>query len=349
MMIGIMELMEAVTTPQRTHNRPLRLLRYSIYLALVVVAAESVRVLALTNRHTVIPGKVYRSSQPNGAHVRDEARNKGIKTILNLRGLSNEFDWYKQECEACRDLGISQEDVTLSANSLPPTAEIRRIVEVFDHTEYPILIHCKAGADRTGLVSAMALLLMTDATLSEARKQLLPRFGHFRFGRLSAMDEFFDFYEGYLRSRGETHTREGFRHWLLNMYCPGPARSKLEWAAVQPFEFPANTPFALEVKATNASGTAWELRPGTFAGIHASYRVYNENRDTLVDTRSGFRFETVPPGGTTSFTLPVIALAPGRYRVIVELHNATGAGIPFRTNSFVKFGDESLSAELTVK
>jgi len=269
--------------------------------------------------------------------------------VLNLRGLSSEFPWYQGECDACRELGLSQEDVTLSANSLPPPAEIRRIVDVFDHTEYPVLIHCKAGADRTGLVSAMALLLMTDATLEEARKQLLPRYGHFRFGRTAAMDAFYDQYQDYLTGRSESHTREGFRHWLLNEYKPGPARSQLEWAKPMPDSFPADKAFAFEVKATNTSNTAWELKPGTFAGVHANFRVYPLNQDRIVDQRTGFRFETVPPGGSTIFTLPVPALPPGKYRVIVELQNATGAGIPFRTNSFVKFGDESLAAEFTVE
>jgi protein tyrosine phosphatase (PTP) superfamily phosphohydrolase (DUF442 family) len=343
-----METIEAITP--KTSIRRLRVwLFWVMCLLLIGVAWKAVDVMFLTNRHTVIPGKIYRSSQPSGANVRDEARQKGIKTILNLRGLSNEFDWYQQECDACRDLGISQEDITLSANSLPPPAEIRRIVEVFDRTEYPILIHCKAGADRTGLVSAMALLLMTDATLDEARKQLLPRFGHFRFGRTAAMDEFYDQYTLYLQSRSETHSREGFRHWLLNEYCPGPARSTLELVEKSPLKFPAGSAFAFQVKATNRSNTAWELKPGIYAGVHASYRVYNEKREPFVDTRTGFRFETVPPGGSTIFALPVIALPPGRYLLIVELHNATGAGISFRTNSFVKFGDESLSAEFTVE
>ena len=319
-----------------------------MYIALAIVACETVRVLALTNRHEVIPGKVYRSSQPSGAHIREQAQKLGIRTVLNLRGLSNEFDWYKQECEACRELGLSQEDITLSANSLPPTAEIRRIVEVFDRTEYPVLIHCKAGADRTGLVSALALLLMTDATFEEAKKQLLPRFGHFRFGRIAAMDEFYDQYERYLNSRAESHTREGFRHWLLNEYCPGPARSRMELVDPLPAYY-SEIPFAFRVKATNTSNTAWELKPGTFAGVHAHYRISTLENERLVDTRSGFRFETVPPGASTLFTLPVPALPPGRYRLIVELHNATGAGIPFRTNSFVKFGDDSLAAEFNVE
>jgi protein tyrosine phosphatase (PTP) superfamily phosphohydrolase (DUF442 family) len=326
-----------------------RILRVALYLAVGFVVYETIRVLAWTNRHEVIPGKVYRCSQPSGNHIREQVKALGIRTVLNLRGLSSEFPWYQGECEACRELGLSQEDITLSANSLPPPAELRRVIEVFDHTEYPILIHCKAGADRTGLVSGMALLLMTDATLDEARKQLLPRYGHFRFGRTAAMDVFYDQYEAYLADRGESHTREGFRHWVLNEYKPGPARSHLEWATPIRETYPANMAFAFEVRATNTSNTAWELKPGTFAGVHAHFRVTTLDHKRVVDERTGFRFETVPPGGSTTLTLAVPGLPAGRYRLIVELQNATGAGIPFRTNSFVKFGDESLAAEFTVE
>ena len=43
-----------------------RILRIALYLAVGFVVYETIRVLAWTNRHEVIPGKVYRCSQPSG-------------------------------------------------------------------------------------------------------------------------------------------------------------------------------------------------------------------------------------------------------------------------------------------
>src|SRR5439155_3564042 len=137
-----------------------------------------------------------------------------------------EYDWYKDEARATAAGGISQEDVTLSANRLPPPTELRRLVEILDRTEYPILIHCKQGADRTGLVSALTLLLYTDASLARARRELWPHRGHGRFGRTAAMDDFFDRYDAWLAGRNEPHTPARFRDWLTRHYSPAPAVSE---------------------------------------------------------------------------------------------------------------------------
>lgn len=308
---------------------------------------EAGRVVAGSNRHEVIPGKVYRCAQPSAADVRDMAARHGIRTVVNLRGLCDDFDWYKAEATATGQLGVSQEDICLSANTLPPPSEMRRLLEVLDRTEYPILIHCRRGADRTGLVAVMAMLLFTDATLAEARRQLLPRYGHFRFGRTAAIDDFFDIYERWLNNR--PHTPPLFRDWLTNHYCPGPARSRLTWATPIPTTWPADTPLTLTVSAENLSDTAWQLKPGVFAGVHLVFSVYDAAGGTMQSDRTGFRFETVPSGGTTTFALGLRGLKPGRYTVAAELHDATAAAIAYRTNSFVKLGDGSLVTQLEVK
>ena len=338
-----------IPEPKPVRSRPLwrRIVRGLVIVAVVAFLAEAVRVTALANRHTVIPGKVYRSAQPSEDDVRELVRDKGIKTILNLRGLCQDTDWYQEESRSAHDLGISQEDITLSANALPPPNELRRVVEVLDRTEYPVLIHCRRGADRTGLVSTMALLLHTDATLGEARQQLWLRYGHFRFGRTASMDKFFDLYEAFLEDG--THTPARFRDWVARHYCPGPARSHLSWVEPFPNGIAASIPVGLPVRAQNLSNVPWELKPGTFASVHVSFAVFNDAGKDVFSNRAGFRFETVPVGRSTEVLIPLPGLAPGRYKLVVELHDATSGGIPFLTNSFVKFGDDSLVAELAVK
>jgi protein tyrosine phosphatase (PTP) superfamily phosphohydrolase (DUF442 family) len=317
--------------------------------AVTAFGYEAVRVYAGSNRHAVIPGKVYRCAQPTAGDIRDVVKQHGIRTVLNLRGLTPWDPWYQAEAAATHDLNVSQEDVTLSAQALPPPAELRRVVEVLDHTEYPVLIHCKQGADRTGLVSAVALLLFTDATPDEAKQQLWPRYGHWPLGRTVAMDRFFDLYDGWLQTTGEPHTRERFRHWVLAEYQPGVARSKLEWLDPVPPTLPAHTATGFRVRCTNRSNTAWEMKPGNYAGVHAAFVVYDANMKDVWGGRTGLRFETVPPGGHADVTMPVRGLPPGRYTLAVEMHDATAASVPFRTNSFVKFGDDSLVAVVNVR
>jgi hypothetical protein len=77
--------------------------------------------------------------------------------------------------------------------------------------------------------------------------------------------------------------------------------------------------------------------------------VYADTPKPVWDGRTGLRHEVVPPGGSTVIPVPVGKLKPGHYRLVAEMHDATGAGIPFRTQSFTKFGDDSLVAEFVVK
>lgn len=316
---------------------------------LLTGGAEVVRVYAGLNDHEVIPGRVYRSAQPAEGDVAKLVDRTGIRTVLNLRGTAPWDDWYKGECRATFGANVSQEDVTLSAHTLPFPAELRRVVEVLDRSEYPVLVHCKQGADRTGLVSAMALLIYTDATVGEARRQLLPRYGHWPVARTVNIDRFFDLYESKLTAEGGVHSSERFRRWVLDEYCPGPARSRLAWLTPPPAVVAANTPLTLTVLCENRSDTAWHLSPGVFAGVHVCFTVYDASSTDVGGGRAGLRQEAVPPGGYTEVSLPVRGLPPGRYRVVAELHDATGASIPFRVQSFTKFGDDSLVAEFVVK
>src|SRR5205823_11839393 len=122
------------------------------------------------NWHAVLPGFAYRSAQLSPDQLRAAARRVGVRTVVNLRGTSPDFDWYLDESRATRDADVAQEDVTLSAHRLPAPDELRRLVEVIDHAEYPLLLHCRQGVDRTGLAAALVLLLHTDATPAQARR-----------------------------------------------------------------------------------------------------------------------------------------------------------------------------------
>src|SRR5262249_25709305 len=144
-------------------------------------------------------------------------RAKGVRTVINLRGTCPETDWYVGEARATHAAGVSQEDLALSAKRLPAPDEVRRLIDVLDHTEYPITFHCQRGADRTGLVGTAARLLLTGDTLPEARRQLWPRYGHISAGRTAEIDRFFNLYEAWLS--GTPHTPERFRDWATNHYC----------------------------------------------------------------------------------------------------------------------------------
>ena len=145
------------------------------------------------------------------------------------------------------------------------------------------------------------------------------------------------------------HTSARFREWVLKHYQPGVAVSKLAWLDAMPKPAKAGETFGVRVRAENRSGTAWHLKPGTYSGVHLAFAVFNENSESIWSGRAGLREEIVPPGQSTDVMIPIIGMKPGKYTVIFEVHDATEAGIPFRTNSFVQYGDESLAADLVVE
>lgn len=325
--------------------------RFAVGVVLLLVGLEAARILVGNNRHEVLPGLVYRCNQPSPDGLREYIAAKGIKTVINLRGYcpGDHTPWYKDEIRVTSDLGVSHEDITFSANRLPSPAELKRLLEVLDRTEYPILFHCKQGADRTGLTATIVMLLYTDASLGRARRQLWPRYGHVPFGRTIAMDDFFDRYESWLA--GREHAPDLFREWAANHYSPGPASGTLT-TLIGEKSFSANpeTWTAIKVKATNTSSEPWVMQPGDYAGIHLEFSVYSPGGAKVHTGLAGLFRRTVPPGESVELTLAVPPLkVPGVFILHSYLMDATQAAVPIRQRGFYQFGSDPLMLNIDVK
>ena len=147
------------------------------------------------NFHVVVPGEVYRSAQPSADDILAAHRRHGIRTILNLRGAKPGRDWYENETTVARALGIRVVDFKMRANRALMRGETDRLVALLRELPKPILIHCKAGADRTGLAAALYLALDGKTGTDEAEWQLSARYGHIGIPVFSAawpMDETWD-------------------------------------------------------------------------------------------------------------------------------------------------------------
>lgn len=336
--------MDAPQPTRFTRRKLLRLAGAGLCLGLV---AEGTRVIALTNVHTVIPGKAYRTAQLSGDELAKFIAEKKIRTVVNLRGVCPNTDWYLAETRATHAAGVNQEDVTLSAKRLPPPDEIRRLIDVLDHTEYPIVMHCQRGADRTGLAATAVKLLHTTDTLSQARRQLLPRYGHWPVGRTAVIDEFFDYYEAWLASNGKAHTPDHFRHWATHEYCPGPYRAALSLVG-GPVEVPAGKGFTLTVRATNASVEPWVFRRGSAGGIQLRFGLYTHTGEFVFRGHAGLFDRVVKPGESIDLVagFPPVK-TPGTYTVHADLLDT--AAIDLLDADFVQYGSEPLMFTVTVK
>jgi hypothetical protein len=155
-------------------------------------------------------------------------RDHEIKTVLNLRG-PNEFEaWYRDELSATREAGATHVDIAMSSCVWMSRVQLRAIIKTLDTVKYPLLIHCAWGSERTGLVSAFAVLLRPGSTLDDARAQFSIRYLFVRMQDGKIMAEHLDQYELWLRDQRLEHTPAQFRWWVDHGFQP-QAPSREDW------------------------------------------------------------------------------------------------------------------------
>jgi protein tyrosine phosphatase (PTP) superfamily phosphohydrolase (DUF442 family) len=285
-----------------------------LILALVV---EACHIELLGNLHAVIPNRAYRCGQPSPERLDKLIREYHIRTLINLRGVQSPAPWYLAECRTTSNHDVSQEDICLSAGRMPCAHEIKHLIDILDHCEYPVLFHCQRGADRTGLASAILLLMRSDASLSDARRQLGPRYGHLAVGKPEQLDRFLDLYEAWLKDNGLEHHRSAFLRWLDEGY----RQYSVEWELVdRPKAVGASEGSIFLVRAHNVSTQPWHFQSARSAGFHATYYVRDPDNHPAYQGRAGLFEATVNPGEFIDLKVVVPALHyPGCYRLTVDL------------------------------
>jgi len=163
------------------------------------------------NLHEVAPG-MWRSNQPGPARVR-AAAGMGIRTIINLRGPRDDGGW-RLEAEACAKAGITLLDFTARSRAAPDKAMLHAARELFAEAELPAMMHCKSGADRAGLMSALFLLIVEKRPAREAAMQLAWKYGHVKQAKTGLLDAFLAAYMPY-EDQGMD-----FFDWVDNIYDP---------------------------------------------------------------------------------------------------------------------------------
>ena len=180
------------------------------------VAVLFFRYLFLGNFAVVDPGKVYRSAQPTG-DLGWLARYH-VRSVLNLRGGSPADLWYAEEVRACAREGIDFYDLPMIATRRPSRAELRVLLDLLDRCRYPLLIHCKSGSDRTGLVSALYRLSVLGELPEQAAGAFSVWRGHVAFGGPQLLQEPFKEYAAWLQERQLAHSPQRFRQWVEQDY-----------------------------------------------------------------------------------------------------------------------------------
>lgn len=150
----------------------------------------------------VVPGKLYRSGQMTADGFRETIDRYRIKTVINLQHEQPDpflvDHWLGKatirESELCQKLGVKYVLITpdvLPPNNrldvLPPAVdEYLKVMD--DQSNYPVLLHCKAGLHRTGRLTAIYRMEYEGWSEGEALREL--RANGYGFNAASEADEF---------------------------------------------------------------------------------------------------------------------------------------------------------------
>ena len=184
--------------------------------------------LGWRNWGVVAPGRLYRSNHPLPWQIRLAARHHGIRTVINLRG--NRADCGADalsRAEAAR-LGLAHIDAPFESRGAPHKDRILRLAAIFQDMDEPALIHCKSGADRTGLAAGLWLMLQ-GRPVAEALAQLSLRHGHVAASRTGILDAFFKSFAVFRQANPEIP----FLEWVQGTYDEAALRESFSsnpWA-----------------------------------------------------------------------------------------------------------------------
>jgi tyrosine-protein phosphatase SIW14 len=155
------------------------------FAALAIIFTHSVSILAMPEKFFEVSPGIYRSAQPDSLDLK-ELKEFGIKTILNL---SNDQKDMAAEKRTALDVGIELIEHPMSSFWKPNKSQVESSLEILnDSSQYPILVHCKHGEDRTGLIIGLHRVFAQNWNPEAAYDEML-RLGFHR--SLFNLDEFF--------------------------------------------------------------------------------------------------------------------------------------------------------------
>ena len=301
----------------RSSRRSLWLVAASIAAIGLAIAGPLRSLVFNSNLHVVLPGQLYRSAQPSAADIDRWAPELGLRAIVNLRGSTGKEDrrWLADERSASNRNGIELVSLRMSSDDLPPSRKLRELVHILDTAPRPLLLHCAAGAERSGLASAVAVLL-NGGNLAAAHAEFALDKG-FVYLVNPRLPRVLDQYEEWLA--GQPTTPDRFRSWVENEYVPYFYRARIE-SIDAPARIAAGAAAELRVRVTNTSRQAIPFRAAHAHGVHLGAHLRPAGGGDTIELRGGLVDLELAPGAATELTLPLPPIAaPGRYDIEIDL------------------------------
>ncbi|HEY1684086.1 MAG TPA: tyrosine-protein phosphatase [Tepidisphaeraceae bacterium] len=245
--------------PRYPGPRTARLYRRVLYFALIALFIFLTIWLPLHffyfNFHPIIANEAYRSAQPSPAFLKKIVAQNHIRSIIKFNR-EVESSWSQEEFSEAKKLGVDIFYIPIGVSELPSRNDMIHILSAIDHAPRPLLVHCKTGADRTGLASVL-LAMQAGESFQEARNQQLRlRYGH--IGQIGAdVDDVLTQYDQDRTAEGKSdRSYADFRNYVLEEYYPGFYHAGIV-AEPNTLSGHPGDKVTFQVKVTNASPRAW--------------------------------------------------------------------------------------------
>ena len=135
-----------------------------------------------SNWDVVVPGQVYRSAQVSRFLIREKLEQNKIAVIVSLLGNSKNDADVDAEIKTAGEMGITFTQYPMDGDGIPissdgvlhPEQYTGALSAIYNakQAHKPVLVHCHAGAQRTGGVVAVYRLLIEGKTIPEALAEM---------------------------------------------------------------------------------------------------------------------------------------------------------------------------------
>jgi uncharacterized protein (TIGR01244 family) len=144
--------------------------------ALVVIAAWW-WIKVFDNFHTVVDQELYRSAQLSPGELENYIEKYQLQSVINLRA-STQSVWWAREQAVCESAGVTYLNVPIRGSQELTSELLDTLLQTMQDAPKPALVHCRHGADRAGLASALYRFHVSGDTQKQAKRQLRSRYGH---------------------------------------------------------------------------------------------------------------------------------------------------------------------------
>jgi len=175
-----------------------------IFAPLFFIAAMWVSYFLLYGNFHKVDKDLYRSAQLFSFNLPYYIEKHDIKSIFNLRKIRKAKregkSWYYDEVRIAKEMGVVRYDYGIGDRREESMQQMEEIVKIMENAPKPLLIHCKAGADRTSLAAALYLYAIKQDKNAESQISII--YGHFPWlgSKTGAMDRSFKKYQEKLQS-----------------------------------------------------------------------------------------------------------------------------------------------------